>query len=736
MDEMSVLDYLKLKLKPQNWHRPILPEESEFQTTETEFDEKSLRNQTSLISTVADSIQRETVSHPFHMVNLSFAALMIATLLALVAQLFIEPMIVHNNRNYLLSVILYGFSALILLISFFVQKKSMSEEKSDWEDHIFHEKEILAASLFNETFYRYWAALSAGCAFIAFILFGNNEFNFINLTFWFFSILFAVFSLKGIPSKGAIKERLNKIGDRFNPIQIRISPWNLLCIFIFGLSIWFRFHQLDAVPGDMFSDHAEKLYDVMDVMDGKHSIFFVRNTGREAFQFYWTVLIIKLFGTGISFLSLKIGTAIASLFILPFVYRLGKAVGNRWVGLISMFLCGSAYWLNVIGRVALRFAFYPMFAVPALYFLIRGLSEKRRKDLVYSGVFLGIGLQGYSAMRIVPLVFAVIFLIYWFRLPKNARLNALKAFLILIGFTILFCLPLIRIVTISPEMVFYRTLTRLSDVETAISTSPFVIFFSNLWKALIMPFWDNGRVWVHSIPFRPALDNLTASFFFIGLILMILRIVREKRWQDVVLILSIPLLMLPSVLSIAFPDENPCLNRTGAAAIPILITAAYGIVSVWHSLISRLKGSKINVLFAAALGIVFLIFIGQNNYDLVFNEYRQNYDLNALNTRQIGQVIRGFADSVGTEDDAYVIPYPYWVDTRLVGINAGFPRKDYALSKDLIGSVVKGESPILFIYNNNDSETAATLKKLYPDGLEKLYEGKVSGKNFYGYLVP
>lgn len=736
MDEMSVLDYLKLKLKPQNWHRPILPEESGFQTTETEFDEKPLRNRTSLISIFVDSIQRETVSHPFYRVNLSFAALMAATLLALVAQLFLEPMIVHGNRNYLLSVILYGSSALILFISFFVQKKSMEEEKSDRENLLLREKEILTASLFNETFYRYWAALSFGCAFIAFILFGSNRFNFINLTFWFFSVLFAVFSLKGIPSKETIKKQLIKIGSRFNPIQIRLSPWNLLCILVFGLSVWFRFHQLDAVPGDMFSDHAEKLYDVMDVMDGKHSIFFVRNTGREAFQFYWTVLIIKLFGTGISFLSLKIGTAIAGLFILPFVYRLGKKVGNRWVGLISMFLCGSAYWLNVIGRVALRFAFYPMFAVPALYFLIRGLSEKRRKDLVYSGIFLGIGLQGYSAMRIVPLIFVVIFLIYWFKLPKNSRLNALKAFLILTGFAILFCLPLIRIATVSPEMVFYRTLTRLSDAETSISASPIAIFFSNLWKALIMPFWDNGRIWVHSIPFRPALDYLSASFFFIGLVLIILRIIRDKRWQDIVLILSIPLLMLPSVLSIAFPDENPCLNRTGAAAIPILITAAYGIVSVCNSLISRFKESKINILFTAVLGIAFLFAIGKNNYDLVFNEYRQNYDLNALNTRQIGQVIRGFADSVGSADDAYVIPYPYWVDTRLVGINAGFPRKDYALSRDLIGSVVKGDSPVLFIYKDNDSETAAILKKLYPDGLEKLYEGKVSGKNFYGYLVP
>lgn len=38
---------------------------------------------------------------------------------------------------------------------------------------------------------------------------------------------------------------------------------------------------------------------------------------------------------------------------------------------------------------------------------------------------------------------------------------------------------------------------------------------------------------------------------------------------------------------------------------------------------------------------------------------------------------------------------------------------------------------MLFIYKDNDSETATILEKLYPDGLEKNYmREKVSGKNF------
>ena len=129
----------------------------------------------------------------------------------------------------------------------------------------------------------------------------------------------------------------------------------------------------------MISDHAEKLLDVYDVLNGTFSIFFLRNTGREAFQMYLSAGVALIFGTGISFLTLKIGTAIMGLFTAVYMYFLGKEVGNRWVGLFAFLLCGIGYWPNVISRIGLRFTLYSAFTAPALYYFFKGL---RRKTLV------------------------------------------------------------------------------------------------------------------------------------------------------------------------------------------------------------------------------------------------------------------------------------------------------------------------------------------------------------------
>jgi hypothetical protein len=218
---------------------------------------------------------------------------------------------------------------------------------------------------------------------LAFLLFRNNTFTRLNVILWNASILFFFLSVLEKPGE-AKKEK------RARPI------FYFLFFLIMGISAFFRYYHLSQVPGEMFSDHAEKLLDVMDVLNGKTSIFFTRNTGREAFQFYMTAAIIKLFHTGISFLSLKLGTCTCGLLTLPFIYLLGKQLANKWVGLIAMLMAGIAYWPNVISRVALRFTLYPFFTAPVLYFLFRGLERRSHNDLILSGVFLGLGLQGYS----------------------------------------------------------------------------------------------------------------------------------------------------------------------------------------------------------------------------------------------------------------------------------------------------------------------------------------------------
>ena len=74
----------------------------------------------------------------------------------------------------------------------------------------------------------------------------------------------------------------------------------------------------------------------MDVLSGKTFVFFQRNTGREFFQFYWTAAIILLFKTGLSYMSLKLGTVLIGLITLIYVYLLGKEMGNQRTGLLAL----------------------------------------------------------------------------------------------------------------------------------------------------------------------------------------------------------------------------------------------------------------------------------------------------------------------------------------------------------------------------------------------------------------
>lgn len=731
MDEISVYDYLKFKINPKNWGKEILPDENP-ELLQMDLEEDScikIKNVNRFQFLFHCFSPNQRVKNTYF----DYRYAILSLVFAIAGQMFLEPLIVGNNRNPWIGAALYILSAISLILGTIFPKKGSDRCSVEIEEDVSAEN----GDWFSQKIRLDFFAVSLILALITFFLFGNNQFTIINCTLWITSIIFGLFAFS--ESDGSV---FSSINDKLSRVKqnvsqgIFISPWSILCIVVFLVCVFFHFYQLDSVPLDMYSDHAEKLYDIMDIQDGKTPIFFIRNTGREAFQFYWTILIIKIFGTGISFLSLKIGTAFAGLFVLPYIYQLGKLIGNRWVGLITMFLFGTAYWQNVIDRVALRYAFYPMFTAPVLYYLFKGLIKKKRSSLIACGCFLGIGLQGYTSFRIVPLLVTLIaFLFFIYRGNKGSRKNFVLAFLVLIFFAILLFLPLLRVMTVNPEAVLFRSFSRIGESETTFLDNPIKIFFMNLWKALVMPFWNDGEIWAHSIVFRPSLDHITGAFFFLGIGFIIVRLIRKYSWQDASLLLSIPFLMLPSILSLAFPKENPCLNRTAAAAIPIFIVAAIGFCVVFENIFHAMKNRMLPIGILFAISIFGLINIGGHNFDLIFTQYNQDYQRNSLNTKQIGEVIKGFAASEGTYDDAYVIPYPYWVDTRLVGITADAPHKDYALDRSLLESVEENDRPQLFIYKADDHETRSEILSIFPDGVEILNYGPYNSKNFFAYYV-
>ena len=582
--------------------------------------------------------------------------------------------------------------------------------------------------------------LSLGLGLWAFTLLDENLFTTLNVTVWALAVLAFIGAL-WIRTPGS-QNWLAQIAGFFkrDTWTITISRWTILLLAVTALAFFFRFTQTETVPAEPFSDHAEKLYDVYDVSQGDTRIFFPRNTGREAIQMYWTLWVANIFGTGLSYLSLKLGTAILGFLTLPFIYLLGKEIGGKRVALFAFMLAGIAYWPNVISRIGLRFPLYPLFVAPTLLFLLRGLRTRNRNDFLLSGLFLGLGLHGYSPVRIVPFVVIAAFILYWIHSQSKGARRELPVWLAMLAITSLFVfLPLLRFWIDNPEAFGFRAFSRLSTIEQLLPGPAPVIFASNVGKALLMYNLDDGEIWVNSIPHRPALDVVTGALFLFGFVLVLIRYFRKRHWQDLFLLVSIPLLQLPSTLSLAFPGENPALNRAGAASIPAFLLAALAL----DGLVTSLKGRGMRNVVAWGLTGILLAASASQNYTLVFDTFANSFRLGSWNTSDMGRVIREFEQTYGTTETVWVVPFPYWVDTRLPAAWAGIPNRDMALWPENFASTVELPGPKLFILKAdtedptvNDQQSLDALEELYPNGALRLFDSDIPGHDFWILFVP
>jgi hypothetical protein len=571
---------------------------------------------------------------------------------------------------------------------------------------------------------------------ITYLSSGDNRFDALTFYPWIIGILAVVYAFW----EGELPHVLvwQKIRSWYSMrgVYIRISAWAVLVLLAFGLSVFFRVYRISGVPAEMVSDHAEKLLDVIDVLNGQRSIFFPRNTGREALQFYMAVLTIKLFGTGISHLTLKIGTVTAGIVTLPFIYLLGKEAVDRKTGLFAMTLAGIAYWPNVISRVGLRFPLYPLFVAPAMYYLVRGIRRRSLNDFLIMGFFVGAGLHGYSPARVIPILMAIGVVLYLLHRDARGQRIQVLTYLVVAGLVALIVLtPLARVAVDRPEEIIYRMATRVGTTERSLPGSALMIFLKNAWAGLTMFAWDNGEVWVISLPGRPALDWVSGALFHLGVAIAIIRYIRKRRWVDVFILLSIPILQLPSTLSLAFPAENPATNRAGGAIIPAFFLAGLGLSALVDWMRTQWRSRAALVYASVIVGL--LIFVSARvNYNLVFKEYDQLFRRSAWNTSEAGEVIRGFARSIGSYENAYVVAYPYWVDTRLVAMNAGRPSKDYAIQPDELSTLQQKPGNQLLLLHPDDSEALSRLKELFPNGQLFEWSNPLPGKNFKIYFIP
>ena len=709
MNEPSVLDYLKSKLG-MHVDAPLeevdealpLPKIGKHEPS------SSLSEQVEVLTApVPVAVKTPSKKFPFLAI--------VVLLLALIGEAAFEP----PQRASMVGLVFYLGAFVMLGLAYY---------REEWRVPPLRESEF---NIDDWKFEILFFFLSIPFILAAFFTFTGNSFNALNLFPWILSLLFLIWSFWQPKKK---KDFPEEIAEGENSARDKKAKWLwvLLVALVAVIVLFFRLYRIDSVPPEPFSDHAEKILDIYEITQGETRIFFPRNTGREAFQMYWTLLIAKIFGTGISFLSLKLGTTILGLLTIPYVYLLGKEVANKRVGLIAAFLMGISYWHNVISRVGLRFPLYPLFVAPVLFYLLRGIRKQSRNDFILAGIFLGIGAHGYSPYRIMPFVVVVAVLLYLLhKQSRGLRKQVLIHLAILALISLVVFLPLGRYALENPDKFSSRAFSRLGYFnEESLS-----IFVSNVWDGARMMNWDNGNIWVHAVGGRPALGVVSGAFFLIGVVLLFIRYLLKGHWLDLFLLLSILLLQLPSTLSIAFPMENPAMNRAGGATVVIFVVAALAVDGLLTSLRSR-ASRRTGAASAWVITILLATLSIYQNYDLVFNQYADVYQRSAWNSSEMGEVISEFGQTYGRTDTVWIVPYMHWVDTRLPGVWAGIPNRDFALwQKDLDNS--RGyASPKLFMVKPEDEETLAILAEMYPDGRLSRYTSATPTRDFMIFFVP
>jgi hypothetical protein len=368
--------------------------------------------------------------------------------------------------------------------------------------------------------------------------------------------------------------------------------------------------------------------------------------------------------------------------------------------------------------------------------LLRGLRTGSLNQFVLAGITLGLSLYGYTPARLLPLLILLAIGLYLLHLRSRAHWQfGLTGLLAIIVLSLVLFLPTLRYLMSEPDAFLLRTLSRMGNLERPLENPAWLIFLQNSGRALAMFSWDAGEIWPISVPGYPALGVAAGALFYLGAGLVLVRYIRKRHWLDLFLILSIPVLQVPSTLALAFPAENPNLYRTGGAMIPVFLLAALALDGLMTAL-ENWQPARTGRLAAATLAVFLVAFAALQDFTLVFDTYYQQYRNASWNTSEIGAIAGEFAQTIGSPDTIWVMGFPHWIDSRLAATIAGYPGRDYRMFPEQLNDTLADPRPKLFFLSPQDTQGLQALRQVYPQGWLQTIKSETPTKDFVVFFVP
>ena len=386
----------------------------------------------------------------------------------------------------------------------------------------------------------------------------------------------------------------------------------ILALAFAGLAL--RTYRLSEVPPAIGNDEAAHGIDALEVLKGKHALFFPRNEGREGMVIYLVAVAISFLGRTI--LAVRLPTALASSVTVVVVFWLGWILfgknekdGQRepWRGLFVGSVAAGLMAISIghfsLGRIAFRANLLPLFLTLCFALLWLGWRQRNWWQIALAGLCAGLLPYTYLPARIVPVLF--VFFGLTFLLPVKALTRekvkgVLPWIVVFIGVAGLVAAPILFHFALHPDHFSSRSNYLWIFSQEAGFWGSLKALAGNIRTYLsIFGFRDQDN-WARNLFVQFILFPHEAAFFWLGTGVALWRWGRHPAYR--LLLLWVVVLILPSVLSnIGGLHLLRTVRMVGAVPAIYLLTAV-GLLEFLQFLRVRLpRAGGTNFAIAAAI---------------------------------------------------------------------------------------------------------------------------------------
>ncbi|HHB90090.1 MAG TPA: hypothetical protein ENK60_02140 [Anaerolineae bacterium] len=509
----------------------------------------------------------------------------------------------------------------------------------------------------------------------------------------------------------------------FFPPVLRVRTLGFLLTLILLLAALARFYALDLYPHGLQSDEANNGLDALKWLAGAPYIPYAEtNEGQATLFTYLIALYIELFGQRVATMRMVSATA-GVLTVLAF-YALARELYDQRIALLSAALLAADRWHITFSRIVYELILVPLVLALQIWLLIKALKTGRRRWWAWAGGMMALGLNTYTAYRVIPFFMAAYFG-YWLLTHRERWRRDLEGMgMFLAGFLVAVT-PLAAYV-VRHWSVFLIRMNRISvfrDVEAAGSYAP---VWSNLRKVLLMFNVQGDMAALNNLPGAPMLHAAVGVLFVLGLLWAV-----RWFWKELP---ALYLLWFGSVASLAVltvAHEAPNARRPIGLIPLIYLLVAVVFTALWLAWRKAFGEKRTRPLFVLLTALA--IFVMGSNLRTYFRVQAVDPAVWYAYSPEESAIGEFLAQQ---PEDLIIYLDPQYYGHAAIRFIAGErhfiplnPSQHIPLREPPTGDA-------LFILEPKEEELLAMLQQLYPTGVFQAHQDRYGRPLFLSFRIP